>query len=332
MTPETAPCPICHTPAQKTECRQGGPNRDKCKFVCPRCGTYLIRENQMSQLESKPLSPKEAACVAGYRWENPHFNLITEADVEFLRRLRQPGIMERAMKLLRYIAEHTPSLGEDFSYPKTAFENDGGIMTFIGLVWNKAVPSFQQLLAASWSGAENEINFLLDKVLTSELEYLDAGGQITTKGWVAVEKAAEAEDPGLAFVAMSFDENFKPVYLSAIAPAIEAAGYHPEQMAFVEHVESITDKMMADIRRAKFLVVDLTEHRPNVYFEAGFAFGLGKPVIFLVQEDQKDDVHFDIQQYSYIPWSMDNLADLKNRLTQRILGPLGQGPIPVRPE
>ena len=151
------------------------------------------------------------------------------------------------------------------------------------------------------TASERELNFLLNNVLQSELGYLSNSGQITTKGWIALEQVPETEDPSLAFVAMSFKEELKPVFTQAIEPAIRAAGYKAERMDFLEHVESITDKMMADIRRAKFLLVDLTEHRPNVYFEAGFAFGLGKPVVFLVQEDQKDKVHFDIQQYSYSP-------------------------------
>lgn len=283
----------------------------------------------MGLLAKTPLNPKEAACAAGYRWENPHFDLITEADVEFLKRLRQPGIMERAMKLLRYFAKMVPGVGKGIALPKKVDTEPG----FAGLIWDNSNSVYHEMLAASWSVDSPEIDYLMYQVLTSESCYLLEGAQfISPKGWVALEKAAEAEDPTLAFVAMSFKEELKPIFAQAIDPAIRAAGYNPERMDFVEHMDSITDKMMADIRRAKFLVVDLTEHRPNVYFEAGFAFGLGKPVIFLVQEDQKDDVHFEIQQYSYIPWKMDNLEDLKNRLTQRILGPLGQGPIPVRPE
>ena len=48
----------------------------------------------------------------------------------------------------------------------------------------------------------------------------------------------------------------------------------------MEHVENINDKMLADIRRAQFVVADFTHHPNGVYFEAGFALGLAKLVIW----------------------------------------------------
>jgi predicted RNA-binding Zn-ribbon protein involved in translation (DUF1610 family) len=316
MTPETAPCPICQTP---------GPSgldilSNSSSVDCPRCGEFRIGRIWVTRLQNPELmfSPRQAANASGYLRENLGFALMTKADIEFLRSRPTPGITQRATKLLRYLAQRLPEVGTLFHIPRNKLEQER--------LPDNSFLRMDELIGHTWAIDSKEVNFLVNNVLVPK--YFDEH-QITPLGWQALESEATDEDPSLAFVAMSFKQELKPVFTHAIDPAIRAAGYNPERMDFVEHMDSITDKMMADIRRAKFLVVDLTEHRPNVYFEAGFAFGLGKRVIFLVQEDQKDDVHFDIQQYSYIPWKMDNLEDLKNRLTQRILGPLGQGPIPV---
>ncbi len=89
-------------------------------------------------------------------------------------------------------------------------------------------------------------------------------------------------------------------------------------MEVLEHNEKIDDRMIAEIRRSGLLVADLTGHRQNVYFEAGFAMGLGIPVIYTCREDEASDdkVQFDTRQYKYIPWT--DPADLRQKLRERI--------------
>jgi nucleoside 2-deoxyribosyltransferase len=52
----------------------------------------------------------------------------------------------------------------------------------------------------------------------------------------------------------------------------------PVRVDFVEHNEQICDKIVAEIRTCQFLVADVTLQRAGVYFEAGFAMGLGRLV------------------------------------------------------
>lgn len=42
-----------------------------------------------------------------------------------------------------------------------------------------------------------------------------------------------------------------------------------------EHSNKIDDEIIGEIRRSAFIVADFTGHRGGVYFEAGFAMGLG---------------------------------------------------------
>lgn len=87
--------------------------------------------------------------------------------------------------------------------------------------------------------------------------------------------------------------------------------------------------MIAEIRRSRFLVADFTHGaegaRGGVYYEAGFAQGLGLPVIFTVREDMIGAVHFDTRQYPHVLWKTP--GDLRTQLTSRIAATIGYGPI-----
>jgi hypothetical protein len=110
-------------------------------------------------------------------------------------------------------------------------------------------------------------------------------------GWAHFEKltrgASAPENP--AFVAMWFGDdpankidekkNMDEAFAHAIEPAIMQAGYRVLRADLQEHNDWIMDEVMGDIRLAPFIVADFTGHRNGVYFEAGFARGLGIPMI-----------------------------------------------------
>jgi hypothetical protein len=60
-----------------------------------------------------------------------------------------------------------------------------------------------------------------------------------------------------------------------------------------------------------------------VYFEAGFAMGLGLPVLFSCRAGWFNQLHFDIRQYNCIKW--DDIEDLAKRLQLRIEAVIGRG-------
>jgi nucleoside 2-deoxyribosyltransferase len=86
----------------------------------------------------------------------------------------------------------------------------------------------------------------------------------------------------------------------------------------VEHSENINDKIIADIRRAEFVVADFSFHPAGVYFEAGFALGLHRLVVWTCRQDEfkTDKVHFDTRPYNHIVWETE--ADLREKLTARV--------------
>jgi hypothetical protein len=115
---------------------------------------------------------------------------------------------------------------------------------------------------------------------------------LTSAGWRRVDEI-QRQGVGLSrsFVAMWFSADVRPAYEEGIRPALVECGYVPPfRVDDAEHEEiwktsaedgrrqqKIDDRILGEIRRSRFLVADFTGQRPSVYFEAGFAEGLGIP-------------------------------------------------------
>lgn len=67
-------------------------------------------------------------------------------------------------------------------------------------------------------------------------------------------------------------------------------------------LDGLVDRIKEEIRRANFIIADLTDERPSCYFEAGYAEALGVPVIFtasnqsVINPGTKTKIHFDIHK------------------------------------
>ena len=62
--------------------------------------------------------------------------------------------------------------------------------------------------------------------------------------------------------------------------------------------------------------------RQGVYFEAGCAMGLARPVIWLCRDDDFANVHFDTRQYNHIVWTTPE--HLRRSLNDRIQATIGK--------
>lgn len=143
-----------------------------------------------------------------------------------------------------------------------------------------------------------------------------SGFCMTVKGWERLEPPIGRGIPGRCFIAMSFDPSLNEAFLLGIEPAVRECGFRPIRIDREHHNEKICDKILAEIRLAEFMVADFTLQRPGVYFEAGFAMGLGRPVIWMCREDDFENTHFDTRQYNHIRWS--TAMELRAKLTDRI--------------
>jgi hypothetical protein len=147
---------------------------------------------------------------------------------------------------------------------------------------------------------------------------------ITADGWDYLEKHDHhIEERTQAFVAMSFSEDLKPIWEGPIFRAISRAGYKPYRVDAEPHSDRIDFKIISEIKNSRFLIADVTQHKLGVYFEAGYALGLGLPVIWCVRKDDLKNAHFDTRQYNHIVWETGD--DLEDQLYQFICAIIGKG-------
>src|SRR5437870_1495719 len=89
------------------------------------------------------------------------------------------------------------------------------------------------------------------------------------------------------FVAMSYNEDLiNSAYREGIHLTIrQDCKMDPVLVKDIPHNEKICDKIIAEIRTCQFLIADVTKASANVYFEAGFAMGLNRPVIWTCKDE-----------------------------------------------
>ena len=187
-----------------------------------------------------------------------------------------------------------------------------------------------RLVPIGWNQTIDEMIFMVTEVLCNEMGLLVSTNnheyQVSPKGLLYLEGQREAIS-SIGFCAMWFNDEVQPLWAEVIEPSIRASGYEPLRIDTKQHNGKIDDEIMASIRTARFVVADFTGNRGGAYCEAGFAHGLGLPVVFMCRDG--DDLHFDIRQYNCIFWKLENLDDARARLKNRILATLGQGPFNV---
>lgn len=123
---------------------------------------------------------------------------------------------------------------------------------------------------------------------------------------------------GYAFIAMPIspsDADLEDV-LDAIKEAAQRCGVNAERVDEPHSNDRITDRILESIRKAEFVIVDLTGARPNVFYEAGYAQGLGKTPIYIARDGTK--LEFDLKDYPIIFFR--SLKALKDSLEARIRG------------
>jgi len=177
---------------------------------------------------------------------------------------------------------------------------------------------------------------------------------LTTKGYQRLREIHKPnQESNQCFVAMWFASEMNDAFEKAIMPAIQYVEPGKVDSRFkaikidnVEHVNDINDEIIAQIRRSRFMVCDLSGYRGGVYFEAGFAYGLGIPVIYTCRNDWtraetlvdadgkeilelydknktpicvgKEGVHFDLAHRNRIQWNPEDLDDFRVKLENRI--------------
>ncbi len=121
----------------------------------------------------------------------------------------------------------------------------------------------------------------------------------------------------------AFTPDMEPVF-DAISAAAASLGMRAQRMKDLHGDYRVTEKMLTLMRNAHIVVADLTHDRPNVYFELGYARGLGKKVITIIRSGAKP--HFDVQDWVYLEYI--DSRPLEHHIRQRFAFELGNAAPP----
>lgn len=318
MSPDSeAVCPLCGSVVH--ECHQTEQHMNE--YSCPVCGRFSIPWEHSVSLFDDPRflqGQKKRVSVVIREW-----NTHEETRSSMLSVWLEPPTVELPPD---YVWRTFEDLVDGF--PKRfsdrcdkALGNLAALSGFLGdfllLDQGKDYPVVFGLIPDE---LESMVRVLEEKGYVRAADICDAQRVcLESAGW---DRVADLEDQGRlagckqAFIAMSFHPDLNEVWESGLQQGVNEAGFAPVRIDMEEHNDYIPDKIIAEIRRSRFLVADVTGQKHGVYFEAGFALGLGIPVIWTCRKDEIDDCHFDTKQISHILW--ETPEELKEKLVNRI--------------
>jgi hypothetical protein len=304
------PCPIWGTPAESIN-KTG----DFDIWDSPISGSTTAQVTQLTDHAKKLLT----TWLCEQRRAGVEVPRVNEDILQLIKSRKQLPVYQRRTAALLFLGQNIQNLGE-----RLTLGDERGAVTL-------------RCIAETESTNAREV-YELFKMLkdTGYVEgALSTSGAMnvcpTAGGWNEIDSLNKPQsDSAQVFVAMWFDEATNDAYTLGIAPALSATGYKPIRIDKKEHINKIDDEIIAEIRRSRFLVADFTcepNHvRGGVYYEAGFAQGLGIPVIWTCKVTSIGDLHFDTRQYAHIVWKTPE--DLFTQLKNRIGATIGDGPIP----
>lgn len=333
-------CPIWRTPAVLSDKSDLG---ELSTIISPRAGGgYTVDEQGMYWLLNKNVQFRAKVNLS--KWisiqqelgiESPivSVDLIKEFENQPLR-----NVVERLDDAMRWFGRKQTSIA-------TRLEIQNSSWVGSDLADPKGFLFFDFLAATNCANVdegEKLLDFLQERKFIHRINGTSLFS-VTPEGWVEVARhSTETQLGEQAFVAMWFDSMMDTAFIDGFKKGVEDVGYRALRIDNKEHNNKIDDEILAEIRRSKFIVADFTSDilrrgekspfdfdlaiaRGGVYFEAGFAKGLGKEVIWTVREDVLPLVHFDTRQFAHIVWK--NPADLRSRLAKRIAATLDYGPL-----
>lgn len=239
-------------------------------------------------------------------------------EIEGIQR-KNLSVSERAERLLHYIEDITSYIGQAFVFTSEIMDTTA---------------------IAAWSESVNfdEVKYLLDYLCkqgwVERIQPINLDNYVLTvegHGHLAELRSKDIES-STAFVAMWFHDSTSDAWERGIKLGIEDIGYEALRIDKQEHNNKIDDEIIAAIRRSRFVVADFTQGksgaRGGVYYEAGFARGLGIEVISTCKKDMLKKIHFDTRQYNHIAWKTPE--ELREKLAFRISATIGDGPLKKR--
>ncbi|WGJ14627.1 hypothetical protein QEV83_18740 [Methylocapsa sp. D3K7] len=321
---QTVKCPVCDeagcSKATSTKTDRHGHAR---AYECPRCGYFILTDflNLSDFIEdgkSAGLSPRQRAILSH----------------RLRRQQRDVGVPPAVDK------DKLPQVDDPLPTPAEQADN---LILWIG---DRRLPPPEYVRisvpeVSAWIGAaitltnkhDDALTWLLNQESVKSLVEIGPLGRykflrLTMVGWQRYEALKHAQvESRTAFMAMKFgDEELNRVVKDCFKPAVEATDFNLRVLTDSQPAGLIDDQLRVALRTARFVIADLTHGNNGAYWEAGYAEGLGRPVIYTCRKKEWDErdlpseqkVHFDTNHHLTVIWDPDKLVEAATQLKATI--------------
>jgi len=302
----TIRCPVCEN-ASGGKCLKVPTRRDTSGYECEVCGKYEITRSALDDwfaANQSRLTPIQRAALShrlrtAVRESKP-LMITTDWLKHFAADSGLPSPAVQAANIIRYVGDEVSRSGE----PLTRLPVD--FPAIIG------APNREFAARLAKELSERGILHATDASSSDGTSLLRIN--LTLDGWEQYEAEKRGQIAGnYGFIAMKFDDPIlDPFVETVVKPAVKSnIGYDLVDMRNVASAGIIDNIMRAQIRDAAFVIVDLTHDNSGAYWEAGYAEGLGKPVIYTCERGKfkTAKTHFDTNHCTTVVWSDENHDD-----------------------
>lgn len=292
---------------------------DPVRVQCTVCGDYVVT---LEAIEDNLRAD----------WGDRKWPAIKRAALSHALRLRLNVPLHEGSKLPLLTRVVLNDLEKNISLP-TPLQQARNIIRFIGdhereagSVLEQLPPSFTSVVGAPTPASV--IQLMLDLREQKQLVFIERKGveglasamhaRLTLAGWKEweeIHKGRRAARDG--FIAMQFnDARLDDFVAKVVQPCVlEALGVKANRLDSSEIVTAgVIDNIMREaIQNAAFVLVDLSHGNRGAYWEAGYAEGLGKPVIYLCEKSAFESLtpHFDVNHCTIVIWEANDPAPFK---------------------
>jgi hypothetical protein len=303
-------CPICDVLLKKYEERD-----DRYFFECPRCGPYSLTGSANGALAWRLRERPDAALklsYALYRMTKREAWAMLDSSMlgDIIANTELPLPQEQFENLIGWLGQSLPSIGSAVGMSEDMFSaigvRDRASIKF--LATHAIDAGYVSALVADYVSGD----FALQNI------------SLTMAGWSLFNELQRGVSVSkYAFIAMQFGrEDLDKVVNECFRPAVAATGFELRRLDDSPSAGLIDDRLRVEIRQSRFLLADLTHHNKGAYWEAGYAEGLGKPVIYLcrkdVFEEKTQGTHFDTNHHLTVVWDPANLDEAVAKLKATI--------------
>jgi hypothetical protein len=285
---------------------------------CPVCGSYDISGAACDAVPHWELSDQKRAAIAFTIRRMTDRPERARLSLEVLRQVRDTAVLPRPERLLDeavlWLGRHSEHVGQLFAVDYPEYRSVLG-------VWNVAAFNFMtESLAKS-----PYVSALRSKGMGDAPLPL-SGCYLTPAGWRRyTELSRHYAESRYGFMAMKYgDSELDTIVKDHFATEVRKTDFDLRRLDEGQPAGLIDDQLRVLIRTSRFLVCDLTHGNKGAYWEAGFAEGLGKPVIYTCRRDVFDDrenpnhPHFDTNHMVTVIWESADPAAAAKRLKDTI--------------